>query len=169
MKQGRGLLKSNVRHSAHGLPRALLCPPIGLTGFMVEVASVKPFEDFAMVYAEIRRHEFLFDVEQTLRKARKLWPRKRMPGDCNPLRPVADPKSPNQTGLSPAIWTRRMIRSCPTTSFTARCFVQRLSQKATDPSCHRKRHVNSGRWPHSISQSRRGLLSPSVMFSKPTV
>lgn len=39
---------------------------------MVGVASVKPFEDFAMVHAEIRRYEFPFDVEQALRKARKL-------------------------------------------------------------------------------------------------
>jgi hypothetical protein len=30
-------------------------------------------------------------------------------------------------------------------SWTARCFVQRLSQNATEPVAQRKRHVNSGR------------------------
>ena len=36
------------------------------------------------------RHEFLFDVEQALRKAAKLWPRRRVPGEYNPLRPAAN-------------------------------------------------------------------------------
>ena len=38
----------------------------------------------------VPRHELVFDVEQALRKARKLWPRKLVPGDYNPLKPVAD-------------------------------------------------------------------------------
>ena len=37
----------------------------------------------------VPRHEFLFDVEQALRKAAGLWPRKRVPGDHDRLRPVA--------------------------------------------------------------------------------
>ena len=37
----------------------------------------------------VPRHEFLFDVEQALRTAAKLWPRKRVPGDHDRLRPVA--------------------------------------------------------------------------------
>ena len=38
----------------------------------------------------VSRHEFLFDVERALGRARKLWPRRRVPGDYNPLRPVAN-------------------------------------------------------------------------------
>ncbi len=37
----------------------------------------------------VPRREFLFDVEQALRTAAKLWPRKRVPGDHDRLRPVA--------------------------------------------------------------------------------
>ena len=37
----------------------------------------------------VSRHELLFDVEQALRKALKLWPRKHVPGDYNPFIPVA--------------------------------------------------------------------------------
>ena len=36
------------------------------------------------------RHELVFDIEQALRKARSRWPRKRVPGQTNPLRPVAE-------------------------------------------------------------------------------
>ena len=38
----------------------------------------------------VLRHELVFDVEQALRKARKLWPRKVVHGDYNPLKPIAD-------------------------------------------------------------------------------
>ncbi len=38
----------------------------------------------------ISRRELVFDVEQALNKARKLWPRKRVHGQDNPLRPVAE-------------------------------------------------------------------------------
>ena len=38
----------------------------------------------------VPRHEFLFDVEQALRKAAKLWPCRRVHGEYNPLRPTAN-------------------------------------------------------------------------------
>ena len=38
----------------------------------------------------VPQHELLFNVEQALRKARKLWPRRRVEGNYNPLRPVAN-------------------------------------------------------------------------------
>ncbi len=38
----------------------------------------------------VPRREFLFDVEQALRTAAKLWPRRRVHGDYNPLRPMAN-------------------------------------------------------------------------------
>ena len=37
----------------------------------------------------VSRHDLLFTVEMALRKASKLWPRKRVPGDHDRLRPVA--------------------------------------------------------------------------------
>ena len=37
----------------------------------------------------VSKQELLFDVEQALRKARKLWPRRHLPGDDNQLRVVA--------------------------------------------------------------------------------
>ena len=36
------------------------------------------------------RHELLFDVERALTKARALWPSKRVHGDHNALKPVAN-------------------------------------------------------------------------------
>ena len=41
-------------------------------------------------FRPIPRREFLFDVEQALRKAAKLWPRKHVPGDHDRFRPVAN-------------------------------------------------------------------------------
>ncbi len=38
----------------------------------------------------VPQHELLFNVEQALRKARKLWPRRHVHGQDNPLRPVAN-------------------------------------------------------------------------------
>ena len=37
----------------------------------------------------VPRHEFLFDVEQGLRKVERFWPQKRVPGDHDRLRPAA--------------------------------------------------------------------------------
>ena len=41
-------------------------------------------------YRPIPRRDVVFDVEQGLRKARKLWPRGRVYGEHNPLRSVAE-------------------------------------------------------------------------------
>ena len=38
----------------------------------------------------VPRRELLFDVEQGLREAASLWPRRRELGEDNPFRPVAD-------------------------------------------------------------------------------
>ena len=38
----------------------------------------------------VPRRDFLFDVEQVLRNAAKLWPRRRVHGEYNPLRPAAN-------------------------------------------------------------------------------
>lgn len=38
----------------------------------------------------LSRDEILFHVEQALRKGRKLWPRKRVPGDVGRYRPLAE-------------------------------------------------------------------------------
>ena len=37
----------------------------------------------------VSREDLLFTVEMALRKASKLWPKKRVPGDHDRLRPVA--------------------------------------------------------------------------------
>ena len=37
----------------------------------------------------IPREDLVFDVEQGLRKARKLWPRERVPGEVDRFRPLA--------------------------------------------------------------------------------
>ena len=42
-----------------------------------------------MITARFRGTSWCSIVEQALRKARNLWPRKSLPGDYNPLRPVA--------------------------------------------------------------------------------
>ena len=38
----------------------------------------------------VSRHDLLFTVQMALRKASKLWPRKRVPGDHDRLKPVAE-------------------------------------------------------------------------------
>lgn len=38
----------------------------------------------------LSRDELRFHVEQALRKGRKLWPRKRVPGDVDRYRPLAE-------------------------------------------------------------------------------
>lgn len=37
----------------------------------------------------VSRDDLLFDVEMALRKAERVWPRKRLPGDHDRLRPAA--------------------------------------------------------------------------------
>ena len=41
-------------------------------------------------YRPVPRRDVVFDVEQGLQEARKLWPRERVYGDYNPLRSVAE-------------------------------------------------------------------------------
>jgi len=38
----------------------------------------------------ISRRDLLFTIEMALRKAERLWPKKRLPGDHDRLRPVAE-------------------------------------------------------------------------------
>ena len=38
----------------------------------------------------VSRYDLVFNVEMALSKARKLWPRKHVPGRDNPLRPIAE-------------------------------------------------------------------------------
>ncbi len=48
------------------------------------------------------------------------------------------------TGVSPAMVTRSMTRLAGRKSFDTTCWVARLSQNATEPGRHRKRHCTSG-------------------------
>ena len=80
------------------LPRVPLCETsahaarlTAIPGFdqLVQYMFSCHIRDMDDDHRPVPRHERLFDVEQALRKARKLWPRKHVPGDYNPFIPVA--------------------------------------------------------------------------------
>src|SRR5262249_33194092 len=64
-----------------------------------------------------------------------------------------------QNGASPAMVMRCIRRRLPGYSLSARCWVQRLSQIASDPTSQRNRQVNSGCTACVIRKSRIGRAS----------
>ena len=79
----------DIEKSLNLLPRISMCEPSAHRRlFPICSSDILGFMDDDL--RPVPRREFLFDVEQALRNAAKLWPRKHVPGDHDRLRPVAN-------------------------------------------------------------------------------